>query len=76
MDGLTYDKAGSDIDTTNPEAARWWWNLIRDNIQAKGFDYFWAYETEPDLPPDGAYLHAGPGAEVVNVYPLLHTGAI
>ena len=76
VNGLPYDKAGSDIDTTNPEAARWWWNLIRDNIQAKGFDYFWADETEPDLPPDGAYLHAGPGAEVFNVYPLFHTGAI
>lgn len=76
VNGLPYDKAGSDIDTTNPEAARWWWSLIRNNIQAKGFDYFWADETEPDLPPDGAYLHAGPGAEVLNVYPLFHTGAI
>ncbi len=76
VNGLPYDKAGSDIDTTDPEAARWWWNLIRDNIQAKGFDYFWADETEPDLPPDGAYLHAGPGAAVFNVYPLFHTGAI
>ena len=76
VNGLPYDKAGSDIDTTNPDAARWWWNLIRDNIQSKGFDYFWADETEPDLPPDGAYLHAGPGAEVFNVYPLMHTAAI
>ena len=23
--GLPYDRAGSDIDTTNPEAARWYW---------------------------------------------------
>ena len=23
-DGLPYDRAGSDIDTTNPEAARWY----------------------------------------------------
>ncbi|MGI4827300.1 MAG: TIM-barrel domain-containing protein [Janthinobacterium lividum] len=76
VNGLPYDKAGSDIDTTNPEAAQWWWNLIRNNIQGKGFDYFWADETEPDLPPDGAYLHAGPGTAVLNVYPLLHTGAI
>jgi alpha-D-xyloside xylohydrolase len=76
VDGLPYDKAGSDIDTTNPEAAKWWWNLIHDNIAAKGFDYFWADETEPDLPPDGAYFSIGPGAQYFNVYPLLHTAAI
>jgi alpha-D-xyloside xylohydrolase len=76
VDGLPYDKAGSDIDTTNPEAANWWWNLIHTDIASQGFDYFWADETEPDLPPDGAYLHVGPGAEYFNVYPLLHTAAI
>jgi alpha-D-xyloside xylohydrolase len=76
VNGMPYDKAGSDIDTTNPAAARWWWELIRDNIQSQGFNYFWADETEPDLPPDGAYLHIGPGAEFFDVYPLLHTAAI
>lgn len=76
VDGMPYDKAGSDIDTTNPDAAKWWWNLIRDNIAAKGFDFFWADETEPDLPPDGAYLSIGPGAQFFNAYPLFHTAAI
>ena len=76
VNGLPYDKAGSDIDTTNPAAAQWWWQLIHDNIAAKGFDYFWADETEPDLPPDGAYLSIGPGAEYFNAYPLFHTAAI
>jgi alpha-D-xyloside xylohydrolase len=76
VDGLPYDKAGSDIDTTNPEAARWWWQLIHDNIASKGFDYFWADETEPDLPPDGAYFHIGPGTQYFNVYPLFHLAAI
>jgi alpha-D-xyloside xylohydrolase len=36
--GLPYDKAGSDIDTTNPDAAKWYWGLIKDKILSKGFD--------------------------------------
>ncbi len=76
IDGLPYDRAGSDIDTTNPDAARWYWNVIRDNIISKGFDSIWADETEPDLPPNGAYFNVGPGTQYFNIYPLLHTGAI
>jgi alpha-D-xyloside xylohydrolase len=76
IDGLPYDRAGSDIDTTNPDAARWYWDVIRDNIVSKGFDSIWADETEPDLPPNGSYFHAGPGTRYFNIYPLLHTAAI
>ena len=76
IDGLPYDRAGSDIDTTNPDAARWYWNVIRDNIISKGFDSIWADETEPDLPPNGGYFHVGPGTRYFNIYPLLHTAAI
>jgi alpha-D-xyloside xylohydrolase len=75
-DGLPYDRAGSDIDTTNPEAARWFWETVRDNILSKGFDAIWADETEPDLPPDGSYFFVGPGTRNYNVYPLFHTAAI
>ena len=74
--GLPYDKAGSDIDTTNPDAAKWFWGTIRDNILSKGFDALWADETEPDLPPNGSYYHIGPGTQYFNVYPLFHTGAL
>ena len=74
--GLPYDRAGSDIDTTNPEAAQWFWNVIRDNIISKGFDALWADETEPDLPPNGSFFHIGPGTRYFNVYPLLHTAAL
>ena len=76
INGLPYDRAGSDIDTTNPEAAKWYWKTIRDNILSKGFDSLWADETEPDLPPNGAYFHIGPGTEFFNVYPLFHTAAL
>ncbi len=76
IDGMPYDRAGSDIDTTNPEAAAWYWKVIRDNIVSKGFDSLWADETEPDLPPNGAYYHIGPGTQFFNVYPLFHTAAL
>jgi alpha-D-xyloside xylohydrolase len=75
-DGLPYDRAGSDIDTTNPEAARWFWERIRDDILSKGFDSIWADETEPDLPPNGSYFSVGPGTRYFNIYPLFHTAAI
>jgi alpha-D-xyloside xylohydrolase len=73
--GLPYDRAGSDIDTTNPDAAKWFWDIVNENYVAKGFDSFWADETEPDLPPNGSYFHIGPGTQFFNVYPLFHTAA-
>ena len=74
--GLPYDRAGSDIDTSNPEAARWYWGVIRDDILSKGFDSLWMDETEPDLPPNGSYLSVGPGTRYFNIYPLVHTSAM
>jgi len=74
--GLPYDRAGSDIDTTNPAAAKWFWDVTRDNFIRKGFDAVWADETEPDLPPNGSYFFIGPGTRYFNVYPLFHTGAL
>jgi alpha-D-xyloside xylohydrolase len=74
-DGLPYDKAGSDIDTTNPDAAKWYWDIVKENYIAKGFDSFWADETEPDLSPGNSYFHIGPGTQYFNVYPLFHTAA-
>ena len=59
-----------------PKPLQWYWKTIRDNILSKGFDSLWADETEPDLPPNGAYFHIGPGTEFFNVYPLFHTAAL
>ena len=73
--GLPYDLAGSDIDTTNPDAAKWYWNVVNENYVKKGFDAFWADETEPDLSPGNSYFHVGPGTQYFNVYPLFHTAA-
>jgi alpha-D-xyloside xylohydrolase len=74
--GLPYDRAGSDIDTTNPAAAKWYWNTINRDILSRGFDSIWADETEPDLPPNGSYFSIGPGTQYFNVYPLFHTAAL
>jgi alpha-D-xyloside xylohydrolase len=73
--GEPYDHAGSDIDTTNPDAAKWYWSVVKENYVDKGFDAFWADETEPDLSPNGSYFHVGPGTEYFNTYPLFHTAA-
>ncbi len=70
------NRGGSDIDTTNPAAGKWYWERIRDNILSKGFDAIWSDETEPDIPPNGSYFHIGPGTRYFNVYPLLHTEAL
>jgi alpha-D-xyloside xylohydrolase len=74
--GDPHDRVGSDIDTTNPEAARWFWEAIRDKFVSKGFDSIWLDETEPDLPPNGSYFAVGPGTRYFNVYPLFHTAAV
>ena len=74
--GLPYDRAGSDIDTTNPAAAKWYWETIRKDILSQGFDAIWADETEPDLPPQGSYFEIGPGTRFYNTYPLFHTAAL
>ena len=43
---------GPNIDTTNPEAAKWFWEKIRDRyVKPYGFDYIWLDETEPDVDP-------------------------
>lgn len=68
---------GPNIDTTNPEAARWWWDKIRDRyIKPDGFDYIWLDETEPDIDPAPDFFHVGSGLRYYNVYPLFHTASV
>jgi alpha-D-xyloside xylohydrolase len=68
---------GPDIDTTNPAAAKWYWDVIKANyIQKDGFSYVWLDETEPDIDPEHDYFYIGSGARYYNVYPLFHTAAI
>jgi len=68
---------GPNIDTTNPEAAKWWWEKIRDRyIKPYGFDYLWLDETEPDIDPAADFFSIGSGARYYNVYPLFHTASV
>ncbi len=68
---------GPNIDTTNPDAAKWWWNSIRDRyVKPYGFDSIWLDETEPDVDPEKDVFYIGSGARYYNVYPLIHTASV
>ena len=68
---------GPNIDTTNPEAAKWFWEKIRDRyVKPYGFDYIWLDETEPDIDPVKDVFSIGSGTRFYNVYPLFHTAAV
>jgi alpha-glucosidase/alpha-D-xyloside xylohydrolase len=68
---------GPNIDTTNPDAANWWWEKIRDRyIKPYGFDYLWLDETEPDVDPANDNFFIGSGKRYYNVYPLFHTASV
>jgi alpha-D-xyloside xylohydrolase len=71
------DAIGPNIDTTNPEAAKWFWEKIRDRyVKPYGFDYLWLDETEPDIDPAKDVFFVGSGTRFYNVYPLFHTASV
>jgi alpha-D-xyloside xylohydrolase len=75
--GYYKDVIGPNIDTTNPAAARWFWEQIRDRyIKPDHFDYLWLDETEPDIDPAKDFFYVGSGARYYNVYPLFHTASV
>lgn len=71
------DVIGPNIDTTNPEAAKWFWEKIRDRyVKPFGFDYLWLDETEPDIDPAKDLFSVGTGTRFYNIYPLFHTASV
>lgn len=71
------DVIGPNIDTTNPAAAKWWWESIRDRyVKPYGFSYIWLDETEPDIDPAPDVFYVGSGTRFYNVYPLFHTASV
>ncbi len=68
---------GPNIDTTNPQAAKWFWEKIRDRyVKPYGFDYIWLDETEPDIDPANDAFFIGSGKRFYNAYPLFHTASV
>ena len=71
------DVIGPNIDTTNPAAAKWWWESIRDRyVKPYGFDDIWLDETEPDIDPANDVFFIGTGKRYFNAYPLFHTASV
>jgi alpha-D-xyloside xylohydrolase len=75
--GWDSETIGPNLDTTNPAAAKWFWDEIRDRyVKPYGFDYIWLDETEPDVDPAGDIFSIGSGTRFYNVYPLFHTASV
>ncbi len=75
--GYYKDAIGPNIDTTDPAAARWFWENIRDRyLKPYHFDYLWLDETEPDIDPAKDVFSIGSGTRFYNVYPLFHTASV
>lgn len=63
-------------DAFKPAARRLYWEQIRDELFSKGFDGWWLDASEPEVDMwkfREARTAAGPGALVLNAYPLMHT---
>lgn len=74
--GTPEDQRGALIDTTNPDCGRWYFDTIKKNYGDLGYKYYWTDEDEPDISPHEAFLFAGTGARIHNIYPLTHTKCI
>jgi alpha-D-xyloside xylohydrolase len=62
-------------DATNPEARRYVWDRVRAGYYQHGVRAWWLDACEPEMRPESPAnirYHAGPGAAVANLYPMLH----
>ena len=72
-------------DAFNPEGRKVYWRQIREALFTKGFDGLWVDANEPNLiddptPDEQAEIMSptalGPGARVLNAFPLVHNGGM
>jgi len=69
---------GQWYDPFNPEARKIYWQQVSKQLFAKGLDGWWLDASEPELSGRWGEFRsfktaAGPGAQVFNAYPLMHT---
>jgi alpha-D-xyloside xylohydrolase len=70
--GMAAAMAVSFYDPTNPRTREFVWSLIRRNYVSHGIHIWWLDASEPELnpaDPSNLSLYAGPGAQVINIYP-------
>jgi alpha-D-xyloside xylohydrolase len=68
-------------DPFNPVARKIYWHQMSKEIFAHGFDGWWLDASEPELNVKWGEFReyptgAGPGAKVLNAYPLMHTSGV
>jgi alpha-D-xyloside xylohydrolase len=69
-------------DATNPEARKYYWDLIDKGLFKLGLDAWWMDTTEPETEgleeniQLGHKLAVGSGDRFVNIFPLMTTGAV
>jgi len=59
-------------DATNPQARQFVWSKVKENYYDLGVRAWWLDGDEPEIQPGHPHnlgFHAGPGAEVFNLYP-------
>jgi alpha-D-xyloside xylohydrolase len=78
-----YHTAGMAVyDATNPEARKYYWQLMEKALFDIGIDAWWLDTTEPETEgqEENILLHhtlaIGSGDRYVNIYPLMTTGAV
>jgi alpha-D-xyloside xylohydrolase len=62
-------------DSTNPDARRFIWELVREQYYRYGIKVWWLDACEPEMfpmDPDNLRFHLGNGLAIANAYPLLH----
>ena len=65
-------------DPTNPDARKFVWEQTREGYYRYGIKAWWLDACEPEmhpLDPDNLRFHAGDGAAVLNLYPMMHARA-
>lgn len=59
------------VDTTHPDARKFFWSRVKQNYYQYGIKMFWLDEAEPEMRPydyDNIRMYLGNGEEVSNIY--------